>query len=235
MILAEGKRIAMVPPPKPHGYLSVEQTVKEELFEEHLTELTSKGVKVWDNPIESYEEDQGTHPSLAQSLVLCKYISEKAGKELGVPILMPSADDDVLVLPNKYSHIRSLYKFGCAACSSRVRNKWYHLCDICKSNASSDSSIQEKVQWFKKRVDELEPSIAEPINISNDSAVELKCDACGIVFEDLKDLKAHFNKEHPDIPDIRFKRVISINTSKSNADGKEKRGRRQKNDPSKSL
>ena len=63
-----GKGIAVLPPPKPRGFLSAEDSVKEEIFQEHLETMESHGVKVWENPITTYEEDDGLHPSPEQSL-----------------------------------------------------------------------------------------------------------------------------------------------------------------------
>ena len=113
--LSKEKKVAMIPPPTSSGLLSAEEKVREEVYAQHLQELKESGVKVWENPLQSYEEDWGAHPSPQQSAILCSYIHKKVESEFGVPALMKSAKEDIIALPNKYAHVTSFYKYGCGA------------------------------------------------------------------------------------------------------------------------
>ena len=112
------KRIALVPPPKTDDYLSAEEQVRDELYTEHLEILRSGGVLVWENPLDNFGEDGGTHPTRDQTTTLVKFIHDKVSTDFGIPLLLPTATDDVITLPNKYNHVTPLYKFGCGACST---------------------------------------------------------------------------------------------------------------------
>ena len=159
------------------------------------------------------------------SLMLCKFIQEKLSSDFQVPLFLDSATDDVVALPNKYWHLTSFYKFGCGACASRTRNKWYNICDECKQEALKDDEVIKKVDWFTTRVNELMPMLKDNDEVSSDDD-EWKCDECEIIFPEVKDLKSHINEYHPG-SEIKFKRGKS--NSKKSQDGKATR--RKKEDP----
>lgn len=226
------KNVALIPPPAPKDFASAEEEVREEIFKEHLQQMKEGGIKVWDNPIDQYDEDDGMHPSPDQSLTLSKFISENLESAFKTPFLMASATEEVTALPNKYWHVTSFYKFGCGACSSRTRNKWYNICDDCKQAASTDEGVQEKVKWYTSRVDELMPALRAPDGEVDSSDDELRCEECDVVFLEMKDVKAHFKESHPGAA-LKFKRG---KTSSCNVTDDGKNGsRRKKTVPQKSL
>ena len=227
----EKKNVAIVPPPNSSDeFLSAEAIVKREFFQEHLKELASQGVMVWDNPIDYYEEDFGDHPSKDQTVELCRYIHAKLSSDLGVPMLFNSATDDVVALPNKYWHLTSFYKYGCAACDSKDRNKWYNLCDRCKEAAKTDDVVRKKVEAFSTRLNEVEelenPDLGD-VSVSEDD--ELKCDICDVIFQEVKDIRQHFTDNHPD-KEAKFKRALT-----QRKDDDTKKARRKQLNPSKGL
>ena len=225
LMMKDEKEIAMVPPPKA-GFLSPEEQVREEAYEKHLQGLKAQGVKIWENPLKSYDEDFGQHPSPEQSVTLCTYMHKKATEDFAVGVLMKSASDDVIALPNKYRHVTSLYRYGCAACASKARNKWYNICDICKEAAVQDEEIKKEKEWYDTRLkaimDEENPSLP------SDSDDDLKCVSCQVVFQEVNELRRHLKEAHPD-SDGKIKRPMSQQKEK------DKKGRRTKNNPNKSL
>ena len=229
LLNTSGKKVALLPPPKPVEYRNPVEEVKEEIFNEHLLQMEKDGVKVWENPIEGYEEDFGRHPSPEQSLALGKYIQQKLATDFNLPLFMKSATEDVIALRNKYWHVTTFYKFGCGACASRAKNKWYNICNLCKEAAQKDEEVQKKAQWFAERVNEIMPL---PQHSEDEhSEDELKCDDCNVFFTELSDIRRHFTESHPDA-DFKFKRA-KFSTNNHNDDGK--RGRREKKVPIKSL
>jgi hypothetical protein len=225
--LSKEKKVAMVPPPTSSGLLSAEEKVREEVYVQHLQELKESGVKVWQNPLEHYDEDWGAHPSPQQSAILCNYIHKKVESEFGVPALMKSATEDIIALPNKYAHVTSFYKYGCGACGSKERNKWFNICDLCKKAAKQDPAVVEKAKSFQKRLKEVEdeenPEL--PSASSDSDEVELKCDTCDVFFSEVTELREHISEAHPGT-ELKLKRT-------KNNDGKS--GRRVKTAPEKSL
>ena len=230
-----GKKLAILPPPKTSGFLSAEETVKEEIFQEHLQYLESSGIKIWPNPIEAYEEvDSGhEHPSPEQSTKLCKYINDMLLTDFKIPLFLKSATEDVFALPNKYWHVTSLYKYGCAACSSKAKNKWYNICDLCKQAAATDKEVQAKVKWFDSRVEALMPHLDETGEELSDD--EWKCDECEIFFTEITDLKTHFKESHPGSNNVNFKRKKSVKPKSVKDDEKKNRRSQAKGVPSKGL
>ena len=214
--------VALVPPPKPLGLMSPEDVVKEEIFDDHLKKIEESGVKVWKNPIAYYDEDWGLHPSMTQTAELLEFINHKVYEEFKLPYQLPSASQEVLALPNKYSNVTSLYKYGCAACGRKERNRWPNICDGCKAEAANAEGLAED---FVKRVE----AVFDEENPALSDGDHIKCEHCDVVFEDIKDLRNHFSEEHPDI-EPKSKRTKS---SQLNEDGK--KGRRAKATPSKSL
>ena len=230
-LLSKKKNVALIPPPAPKDFASAEEEVKEEIFKEHLQQMTESGIQVWENPFDQYDEDDGMHPSPDQSLTLSKFMSENLESTFKTTFLMASATEEVIALPNKYWHVTSFYKFGCGACSSRTRNKWYNICDDCKQAASTDEYVQEKLRWYTSRVDELMPPLRMPDGEVDSSDDELRCEECDVVFLEMKDVKAHFMESHPGA-DLKFKRGKTSNTTD---DGKNGKSRRKKSVPQKSL
>ena len=169
----------------------------------------------------------GTQPSQQQSVELVNYINEWVKSDFGVPMLMNSATDDVMALPNKYWHVTSLYKYGCGACSSKERNKWYNICDLCKEVPKTDYEVIDAAKVFLTRLKEVEDSENPTLTHDDSDEAELKCDTCNVVFDDVKELRKHFDESHPG-KEVKFKRSRGAKSEK-------KKGRRVKNHPSKSI
>ena len=222
------KNVALVIPPKPlpDSLLSAEDTVKEQLFDEHVKEIGSLGVKVWNNPIALYEEDWGLHPSKTQTAELLEYINQRVLEDFKTPYLLPSTSVDVLTLPNKYWNVTSLYKYGCAACGSKTKNRWSNICNDCKAAADSsgDTPLAED---FARRV--ISIMDAELPTLWSDDVNVIRFEKCEVTFHDLKDLRQHFGEEHPE-NDPKFKRGKLTTKQK---DGK--KGRRTKSTPRKAV
>ena len=225
------KRIAIVPPPKKLEYISAEQQVRNEVFNDHLQLLKDNGVALWDNPLGSYEEDDGAHPSQKQTVTLMKFIAKKVADDFGGALLLPTATDEVIALPNRYNHCTSLYKYGCGACPSKARNEWFNLCDICKKNATSDEYVTEKVKWFTARLNQLAPLVG----YESDEYDDLRCEECDVVFHDIKELRTHFSDTHPN-SEPKYKRKVQNEDRKGSADDAKKNRRDQhKGTPYRSL
>ena len=229
--LLQQKQVAILAPPRSEPFSS-EAKIKEDLYREHLEELAESGVKVWENPVVQYEEDFGDHPSPQQTVVIGKYINEKVERDFGIPMLMESATDEVIALPNKYWNVTTFYKYGCAACSNKNKNKWFNLCDNCKQNASADVDVQNKATDFSKR--QLEIEALENPTLQESDGDELRCEICDVCFEDLTEVRRHFTESHPD-REMKFKRSHK-NDGRSQTDVDDaKKGRRNKSNPLKSL
>ena len=224
--LASKKNVAIIPPPKlEEEFITPEETVIQEKFEEHLKELSETGALIWDNPIDSYEEDMGKHPSPEQTVTLMKHIHQKSREVWGKPFILPSADDRTLKTNTRYHHVQSLYKYGCGACNEKIQNKWFNICDSCKHSAAVDVTIQDQ---SKEVTQEIEARLKKEMPpLGSDSEDELKCDECGVLFAELRDLTTHFEEIHPEST-RKFKRGKSDKSY-------DKKGRRVKNVPSKSL
>ncbi len=226
-LLENNKKVAIVPPPKPVVFLDAEVEVRDEFYRNHLTELANNGVMVWENPIEHYEEDWGEHPSPDQTAELWKYVAEKVKAELGLDMLLKSATDDVIALPNKYWHVQSFYKYGCGACNSKEKNKWFSICDICKEAAKNDEVVKKQEEEYASRLEEIFNEENPSLEVESEGD-ELKCDTCNVVFTEITDLRKHFKESHPETT-MKFKR------SRQNKDDGETKGRRVKKNPTKSL
>ena len=223
------QNVAILIPPKPmqEALVSAEDAVKEELFEDHIKQIEQSGVKVWRNPIERYDEDWGMHPSMTQTAELLEYINQRSVEDFDIPYLLPSTSVDVLALPNKYWNVNSLYKYGCAACASKTKNRWANICENCKT-AAEGTDVTLLADEFAKRV-KIIMDVEQP-TLSSDDMDEIRCEQCEVTFHDIKDLRQHFADEHPE-NEPKFKRGKS--NTQPNKDGK--KGRRVKSFPSKAV
>ena len=139
--LAEKKKIAILAPP-PQGFVDPESQVREFFFHDCMKSICelSENVSVWKNPLAQYSADGGQHPTQEESTKLVHYLAEKVRSSFGEDLVLTNADDNLLTSKSYYSKVNSLYKFGCAACSSRVQNKWRLLCDVCVANSRNVSN-----------------------------------------------------------------------------------------------
>ena len=116
--------------------------------------------KFWENPLKVYEEDDGMHPSPQQTEQLLKYMDAMFAQQHGLTYLLKSATSEIITTNRKYNKVNSLYKFGCSACSSRKKNKWFYICTDCKSNIASDTATKEATTRFRSCVQTLEDQMA---------------------------------------------------------------------------
>ena len=134
--LVEEKQVIILTLPLLNAIDSVEQA-KEYIFHRHLSTLAEElpNLKVWQNPLVRYEEDGGRHPSPQQTGELLKHIDLKAKEDFKESIFLESGPNELITTKNKYRGVRSLYKYGCAACSDKSRNYWWCLCSTCTARA----------------------------------------------------------------------------------------------------
>ena len=165
--LASKKKVAVVALP-PQGFVDAENQVREQIFNENLKQLAtmSSNIKIWENPLPTYSNDNGLHPSQDETNTLVKFLDEKIKEEFKEPYLLSSATDDVTTTDKIYKRVKSLYKYGCAACPSKARNKWPLLCDQCVQTIGSSEGLNEAVNEYDERVakqvDLVTPSLPSP-------------------------------------------------------------------------
>ena len=155
--LTTEKTVAILLPPPQQRIDAVEQA-KEVLFREHLAVLDDEipNLKVWSNPIESFGEDAGRHPDPDQTSEILNFLDEKAKQDLGTSIFLDSGPNELITTKKKYKGVRALYKYGCAACADKSRNKWWTICTDCSSAAQNpDADIQSALGILHQKADEI--------------------------------------------------------------------------------
>ena len=90
---------------------------------------------MWQNPLDSYEEDGGQHPNPKQTAELLRHMDSKSREDFKESIFLDSGPNELITTKKKYGGVRSLYKYGCGACSDKTRNWWWSLCTNCLSKA----------------------------------------------------------------------------------------------------
>ena len=166
--LAQNKTVTILAPPS-QSFVEAEGKIRERLFRENLIQLSekSKNITILDNPIDTYEMDGGKHPSREQTTVVVEYLHQRLG-ESGIDLLLNSSSRDLMTTERYYRNVRSLYKFGCAACAGRLQNRWPLLCDKCEASAASDQEIAKSVQKIDKFVKELDKEMNPPLTEEKD-------------------------------------------------------------------
>ena len=96
-VLATEKNIALVPPPRVKLFDPVDQA-KENLFHTHLATMEKEvpNLKLWTNPISSFEEDGGKHPSPGQTSKILHFLNDKASEDFGVSIFLASVPTELI-------------------------------------------------------------------------------------------------------------------------------------------
>ncbi len=148
--LLKQKSVSILLPPK-QMLFSSEDHIKQEFLFESIDSLQSEGLAVIENPIPEYSEDNGLHPSPEQTVEICLLIDART-KEKDVPLILPSATDDLMAGNHLYQKVNSLYKYGCGACDDTKRNRWYFLCDDCRISLKSDEITMVKTEELKQRM-----------------------------------------------------------------------------------
>ena len=230
--LAENKTVAILPPPKPTGYMSAEREAREEVWRANLQNVSDENEKIhiWENPIEEYEEDDGMHPSEKQTGELLRYLNEKSAQTFGEPLILSSATAELLCMSRKYRGVNGLYRYGCAACQRKERNRWPGLCDECKNDVHDNGALHQEVAALEERIRQFNV-ILHP-SLTDSDGEQISCDDCGIPLDNGIAIKEHFKVHHSTKDSTRGSDDIRSN-SKFNSD----KGRRglTKNIPEKSL
>ena len=161
--LSQKKPITILTPPS-QKFVDAEGQIRERMFRENLVQLCgkSKNITVLDNPLEAHDEDGGKHPSKEQAATVVEFLHQKLA-EREVQLILNSASRDLLSSDRYYRDVRSLYKFGCAACADRLQNRWPLLCDRCSANALNDADVTKSVQKIDRLVQELNNAINPPL------------------------------------------------------------------------
>ncbi len=148
--LLKEKSVSIMLPPKQVTFVG-EEHIKQEFLLEEIKSLQSEGLTVIENPVTDYVEDGGLHPSPEQTINICRSI-DGATSEKEIPLILPSATDDLMAGNHLYQKVNSLYKYGCAACDDTKQNRWYFLCDVCKESLKSNEITISKTEELKVRI-----------------------------------------------------------------------------------
>ena len=156
--LATEKKVAILTPPPMKPIDPVEQA-KEIFFHQHLATIEEEveNLKVWSNPIEQFEEDDGRHPNPEQTAILLHHLNSKSTEDFGVPIFLKSGPSELMITKRKYSGVKALYKYGCGACADRARNKWWSICNNCITAAedTDKSGLGEALEVLRTKANEI--------------------------------------------------------------------------------
>ena len=155
--LAKKINISILAPP-PHEGHPAEMRAKNEVLRKALNSLPdlSSNIRVWNNPLKWYSGDGGLHPNKGETAIIIEAIHNYADEDLMKPLLLPSSTVDSITTDKYNDKVTRLYKYGCGTCSDKARNKWYHVCDVCKKTINDDSEgLQNDVIAFENRVKEL--------------------------------------------------------------------------------
>lgn len=78
-VMSTDKVVALLEPPA-QKHIDPVQIPKDIIFPAHLKELDEylPNLRVWENPIQMYEENDGRHPSPEQTLELLHFTDKKA-------------------------------------------------------------------------------------------------------------------------------------------------------------
>lgn len=161
--LAETKKIALLKPP-PQGFQDPECQMREFFFHDNLKAMTelSSNILVWENPLPSYSNDDGRHPSQDETVDIVRSLNDNVKTAFGEQLILDSASDDLLTTKNIYREVNSLYKYGCAACVSKSKNKWALLCDECADAASATTC-----EVFNTALQDYDRSVEKQASIMN--------------------------------------------------------------------
>ena len=163
--LTTDKAVAILLPP-PQKRLDPMEQAKEAVLHEHLNVLDEEipNLKVWTNPLESFEEDAGRHPDPEQTKTILNFIDQKAKEDFGISILLDSGPNDLMTTKRKYKGVKALYKYGCGACSDKSRNKWWTICSNCFAAAENpDDDIQAALSILHAKRDEIRDRESPPL------------------------------------------------------------------------
>ncbi len=224
--IAEKRNVALLSPPPLYA-------AREEFFHESLEKLSeNKNIEVWKNPLDSFDDDGGRHPSPEQTVEILQYINSKTKEFYGFDYLLPSATPDTIVT-KKYFGVTPLYRFGCSGCQGRKKNKWDNLCDDCIAAASTSPEAQKAAEKIEKRAEDIFDHQNPPLGADGSSSDgdDLACESCNVTFTNVVEIREHFRQHHGD--EVQKNSGNNIRSQSKFSD--DKHGRRQKSIPSKSI
>ena len=199
--MSETKKIAILLPPKQKHLVPVNQA-KEERIRSDWKALGEEQANIFilDHPCEEVNDSQW-HPDQTQTTAMITFLNEKTIEIFGVPYVLPSATAEAMTTKNYYSKVNSLYKYGCAACNSKLQNQCYFLCDLCKEASGGADWMPQMVADFRARVEEINQEESPPL-VSLDfshlsDGEELPCPVCASVFTKVSEFKKHYDQLHP--------------------------------------
>lgn len=210
--LGAAKKVVVLAPPHQDFY-DHEAQAREELARASREKLAEAGhILLWENPMGDYEDDAGRHPSDDQTKRIVSYLDVKYREELSIPYVLESATAEVLTA-RRYAGVSALYRFGCAGCNSRERNKWQNLCDTCKSSLAADPVVKESTAKLMERIkdiydasnpefptdtvmEDVEEGTAEAVVVLDEPLV---CEVCNITFQSGQEIRDHFSERHQDM------------------------------------
>ena len=218
--VAKSRKLALLPPPVHVKSLDTLEQAKREYLTEALDTASENGVTVLANPIDSYDDDEGRHPTREQTITIINFLDEQAKRLFNTPLKLKSATDDVICAPRFYKGTTPLYRFGCSGCNDRSQNKWPNLCNACQALARHDPATLAKAAAIQTRATEIydlanPPMAVEVPSDGNDDQLsdggDLTCPHCSTTMENSAALNQHFKTHHPeekirnDVRDVRDK------------------------------
>ena len=230
--IAEKRKVALLAPPS-QDFVDPLYAAREEFFHESLGKLSQNGnIEVWANPLDSFDDDGGRHPSPEQTVEILQYISSKTKEAYGFDYLLPSATPGTMVT-KKYFGVTPLYRFGCSGCQGRKKNKWDNLCDDCIATARSSPEAQEAAGKIEKRADEIFDQLNPPLGAESSSSDGdvLACESCNVTFTNAAEIREHFRQHHGE----EVQKTPGNNIRAQSKFSDDKHGRRQKSIPTKSI
>lgn len=197
--LAEKKKIAVMSPPIQH-FLDPVSEAREEILRASLAKLRDAGsILLWENPVDVFDDDWGKHPSAVQTKTIINFIDKECRQAFGAPFILDSATEDVLTT-KLYTGVNSLYKFGCAGCDGKAKNRWINLCNDCTASLEDDDQVKADAEKLLERADAIYDAANPGINSEMEvDDVTLVCPGCGVSFNDGSDMKKHFDTHHEGI------------------------------------
>ena len=182
-------------------------------------------MQVVENPIAQYSEDGGQHPSRAETERLIRFIDEKTKEIFQTPYLLPSATQDTLTTSTFYAKVTGLYKYGCSGCNAKTKNRWFNLCNDCRTTLQEDENILKLVDEFEDRVDKfMDANNPELKRVGNESPETLGCPQCNAEFKNGEEIRQHFKDKHPEVTvvdrsdDLRKKHKFGQHDSRNRRD-----------------
>ena len=235
--LAKVKKIGILAPPtRSRNFVTPEEIAKYDFFTESLLKIQkeNENIQVWDNPCEYYESEDGRHPTVDQTLQIVNELHTQTLKFFESPLILDAATPVHLTSSRMYSEVNSLYKYGCAGCNKKDRNKWFHLCDHCREALKTDEWVMQAVKKFEEAVTAIEDAENPPLTTESDGE-QTSCEICKVELGSAAEIREHYDQKHPEVQPPTTGDDIREKFKNKKPDDADKTGRRKKAAPQKSL